>query len=91
MAREERTRELLDAAELRPIRVEHVEMAWNFDSPDDHWRYVMELAGALAMVIRSLPEREQAAVRRLTEERLDGVAGPPGYRLAGLCLNVLAE
>jgi len=91
MASEERTRGLLEAAELRPIRVEHVEMAWNFDSPDDHWRYVMNLAGGLAMVIRSLPEREQAAVRRLTEERLDGVAGPPGYRLAGLCLNVLAE
>jgi SAM-dependent methyltransferase len=91
MASEERTRELLDAAGLRPVRMEHVEMAWDFDSPDDHWRYVMDLAGALAMVIRSMPEREQAAVRRLTEERLEPVATPPGYRLAGLCLNVLAE
>jgi len=91
MASEERTRELLEAAELRPTRVEHVEMEWKFDSPDDHWRYVMDLAGALAMVIRSMPEREQAAVRRLTEERLEQVARPPGYRLAGLCLNVLAE
>ena len=91
MASEERTRELLEAAELRPTRVEHVEMDWHFDSPDDHWRYVMDLAGALAMVIRSMPEREQAAVRRLTEERLEGVAKPPGHRLAGLCLNVLAE
>ena len=91
MASEERTRELLDAAGLRPVRMEHVEMEWNFDSPDDYWRYVMDLAGALAMVIRSMPEREQAAVRRLTEERLKPVARPPGYRLAGLCLNVLAE
>jgi ubiquinone/menaquinone biosynthesis C-methylase UbiE len=91
MASEERTRELLDAAGLRPVRMEHVEMDWSFDSPDDHWRYVMNLAGALAMVIRSMPEREQAAVRRLTEERLEPVARPPGYRLAGLCLNVLAE
>jgi SAM-dependent methyltransferase len=91
MASEERTRELLDAAGLRPVRMEHVEMEWGFDSPDDHWHYVMELAGALAMVIRSMPEREQAAVRRLTEERLEPVARPPGYRLAGLCLNVLAE
>jgi SAM-dependent methyltransferase len=91
MASEGRTRELLDAAGLRPVRVEHVEMAWSFDSPDDHWRYVMDLAGALAMVIRSMPEREQAAVRRLTEERLSPFAGEPGYRIAGLCLNVLAE
>ena len=91
MASEERTRELLDAAGLRPLRVEHVEMDWNFESPDDHWHYVMDLAGAIAMMMRSLPEREQAAIRRLTEERLEGAARPPGYRLAGLCLNVLAE
>jgi ubiquinone/menaquinone biosynthesis C-methylase UbiE len=91
MASEERTRELLDAAGLRPLRMEHVEMEWEFDTPDDHWRYVMDLAGALAMVIRTMPEREQAAVRRLTEERLEPLAREPGYRLAGLCLNVLAE
>jgi ubiquinone/menaquinone biosynthesis C-methylase UbiE len=91
MASEERTRELLDAAGLRPLRMEHVEMEWEFDTPDDHWRYVMDLAGALAMVIRTMPEREQAAVRRLTEERLEPLARPPGYRLAGVCLNVLAE
>jgi hypothetical protein len=42
-------------------------------------------------VIRSMPQREQAAVRRLTEERLKPFAQEPGYRLAGLCLNVLAE
>ena len=91
MASEERTRELLEAAGLRPLRVERVEMDWNFESPDDHWHYVMDLAGAIAMRMRSLPEREQAAIRRQTEEGLEGVARPPGYRMAGLCLNVLAE
>jgi ubiquinone/menaquinone biosynthesis C-methylase UbiE len=91
MASEERTRELLDEAGLRPKRIEHVEMVWSFDSPDDHWHYVMDLAGALAMVIRSMPEPEQAAIRRLTEERLEPVARRPGYGLPGLCLNVLAE
>jgi ubiquinone/menaquinone biosynthesis C-methylase UbiE len=91
MASEERTRELLSAAGLRPLRVEHVEMEWAFESPDDYWHYVMDLAGAIAMVMRSLPEREQAAIRRLTQERLEPVARRPGYRLGGLCLNVLAE
>jgi SAM-dependent methyltransferase len=91
MASEERTRELLAEAGLSPRRVEHVEMEWAFESPDDHWHYVMDLAGALAMVIRSMPEREQAAVRRLTEERLEPIARGPGYGLRALCLNVLAE
>ena len=91
MANEERTRELLGEAGLEPLRVEHVEMEWSFDSPDDHWHYVMDLAGALAMVIRALPEREQAAIRRLTEERLQPLVREPGYTLGGLCLNVLAK
>jgi ubiquinone/menaquinone biosynthesis C-methylase UbiE len=90
MASEERTRELLSAAGLTPLRVEHVEMQWSFDNADDHWHYVMDLAGAIAMVMRSLPEREQAAIRRLTEERLEPVVRRPGYGLGGLCLNVLA-
>jgi hypothetical protein len=51
----------------------------------------MDHAGALAMVIRSLPEPDQAAIRRLTEERLEPVARRPGYGLPGRCLNVLAE
>jgi ubiquinone/menaquinone biosynthesis C-methylase UbiE len=91
MAGEERTRELLDEAGLRPVQVEHVEMEWEFDTPDDHWHYVMDLAGALAMLIRALPEEDQAAVRRRTEEKLEPVVRRPGYNVAGLCLNVLAE
>jgi SAM-dependent methyltransferase len=91
MAGEERTRELLDEAGLTPRRVERVEMEWSFETPDDHWRYVMDLAGALAMRVRSLPEEEQAAVRRLTEERLEPKVSRPGYGMGGVCLNVLAE
>jgi len=91
MASEERTRELLTDAGLTPRRMEHVEMEWSFDTPDDHWRYVMDLAGALAMRVRSLPDDDQAAVRRLTEERLRPMVRTPGYGLGGVCLNVLAE
>ena len=91
MASEERTRELLTEAGLAPRRVEHVEMEWSFRTPDDHWRYVMDLAGALAMRVRSLPESDQAAVRRLTDERLRPMVRTPGYGLGGVCLNVLAE
>jgi ubiquinone/menaquinone biosynthesis C-methylase UbiE len=91
MASEERTRKLLAEAGLTPRRVELVEMEWAFDSPDGHWHYVLDLAGALAMVVRSLPEPEQAEVRRVSEERLRPVARSPGYGLPGVCLSVLAE
>jgi ubiquinone/menaquinone biosynthesis C-methylase UbiE len=91
MAREERTRELLSEAGLKARRMEHVEMEWAFQSADEEWHYIMDLAGAIAMVMRSLPESEQAEVRRVTEERLAPFARRPGYALTGLCLNVLAE
>jgi SAM-dependent methyltransferase len=91
MASEDRTRDLLEGAGLRPVRMEHVEMEWAFETPDDHWHYVMDLAGALAMLVRALPDDDQAAVRRLTEERLEPVVRRPGYNVPGLCLNVLAE
>jgi ubiquinone/menaquinone biosynthesis C-methylase UbiE len=90
MASEERTRELLRSAGLQPRLVERVEMEWAFETPDDHWHYVTDHAGALAMVVRSLPEDDQAAIRRLTEKRLESIARPPGYGLPGVCLNVLA-
>jgi SAM-dependent methyltransferase len=90
MASEERTRTLLGEAGLEPRRIERVEMEWHFETPEAHWHYVMDLAGAIAMVVRSLPEREQTAVRRLMEQRMEPHVRRPGYRLGGLCLNVLA-
>jgi ubiquinone/menaquinone biosynthesis C-methylase UbiE len=91
MASEERTRELLSSAGLEPRRVEWVEMEWAFETADDHWHYVTDHAGAIAMVVRSLPESEQAAIRGVSEQRLEPLARRPGYGLPGLCLNVLAE
>jgi SAM-dependent methyltransferase len=90
MASEQRTRELVEGAGLEPQRVEEVEMAWRFDSLDHYWHYVTDLAGAVAMVVRALPEADRVAVREQVEERIQGHADGDGYRFQGLCLNVLA-
>jgi SAM-dependent methyltransferase len=90
MAREQRTRELLSAAGLEPLRVENVEMAWRFESPGEYWHYVINVKGALAMLVRALPEAEQAALSGEVGRRLEPYADGDGYRLPGMCLNVLA-
>jgi ubiquinone/menaquinone biosynthesis C-methylase UbiE len=90
MASEQRTRELVAAAGLEPQRVENVGMEWRFDSLAEYWHYVIDLKGALAMVIRSLPEAEQKALSEEVERRLGPYAEGSGYRLPGMCLNVLA-
>jgi SAM-dependent methyltransferase len=89
MASEERTRALLIDAGLEPRRVETVEMAWRFDSLADYWHYLTDVKGAIAMVVRSLPEADQAALTTEIERRLRQYADGEGYRLPGMCLNVL--
>jgi ubiquinone/menaquinone biosynthesis C-methylase UbiE len=90
MASEERTRELLRAAGLKPQRIEAVEMAWRFDSLAEYWHYLTDVKGAIAMAVRALPEAEQAALGTEIERRLEPYAEDGGYRLPGMCLNVLA-
>jgi SAM-dependent methyltransferase len=86
---EARTRDLLEGAGLRPSRIETVEMG-RFDSLDAYWHYVTDLAGAVAMLVRALPEEDQRAVRDEVERRVQAYADGDGYRLPGMCLNVLA-
>jgi SAM-dependent methyltransferase len=90
MASEERTRDLLIDAGLEPQRVEKVEMAWRFESLADYWHYLTDVKGAIAMVVRSLPEADQAALNTEIERRLRPYGDGEGYRLPGMCLNVLA-
>jgi ubiquinone/menaquinone biosynthesis C-methylase UbiE len=90
MASEERTRELVGSAGLVAQRVETVEMEWRFESLAEYWHYLVDLKGAIAMVVRSLPEAEQEAVSDEVERRLEPYADGQGYRLPGMCLNVLA-
>jgi len=90
MASEERTRGLLGAARLEPQRVENVEMAWRFESFADYWHHLTNVKGAIAMVVRSLPQSEQDALGEEIEGRLQPYAEGGGYRLPGMCLNVLA-
>jgi SAM-dependent methyltransferase len=90
MASEERTRDLLTDAGLEPQRVETVEMAWWFDSFADYWHHLTDVKGAIAMVVRSLPDADQAALSTEIDRRLGPYADGDGYRLPGSCLNVLA-
>jgi SAM-dependent methyltransferase len=90
MASEERTRGLLGAAGLEPQWVENVEMAWRFESFADYWHHLTDVKGAIAMVVRSLPQSEQDALGEEIEGRLQPYADAGGYRLPGMCLNVLA-
>jgi ubiquinone/menaquinone biosynthesis C-methylase UbiE len=91
MADEARIRELLAGAGFDPPRVEEVEVVWSFADDEELWRFVTELAGGLALVIRGLPEDEQLRVRSEVEQASEPLRSNGGYEMPGLTLNVLAQ
>jgi ubiquinone/menaquinone biosynthesis C-methylase UbiE len=90
MASEERTRSLLQDAGLAPKRVETVDMAWWFESYADYWHHLTDVKGAIALVVRSLPDSDREALSEEIERRLEPFAEGEGYRVPAMCLNMLA-
>jgi ubiquinone/menaquinone biosynthesis C-methylase UbiE len=90
MADPERTRELLSGAGLEPRRIDEVEVLWAFESGDDFWRWVLEVAGPLSVAVRSMPAEDRLAVRKKVDANLephtrqDGRVELPGVAVTGL-------
>lgn len=68
-----------------------VPLVFRFESADEYWSFLTEVAGALAAVISALPESHRHAVRRTIEDRLGPFRTDGGYALPGLCLNVVTS
>jgi ubiquinone/menaquinone biosynthesis C-methylase UbiE len=91
MADPERTRALLSGAGLEPRRTDEVEVLWSFDSGDDLWRWVLDVAGPLSVAVRGMPAEDQLAVRKKVDANLEPHTGPDGrVELPGMAVTVLA-
>ena len=91
MADPERTRALLSGAGLEPRRTDEVEVLWAFDSGDDLWRWVLDVAGPLSVAVRGMPAEDQLAVRKKVDANLEPHTGPDGrVELPGMAVTVLA-
>jgi SAM-dependent methyltransferase len=88
LASPDRIRRLLGDAGFEPPRIEEAPVVWSFESADQYWALLREVAGALAAVITTLPEDRQDSVRRALEDRLVPFRRNGGYAIPGLCLNV---
>ena len=56
MAREERTRALLGDAGFTDVRTDEVNVRFAFEDLDEYERWVTDLSGSFAMVLKGLPE-----------------------------------
>ena len=92
LADPERVRSLLRDAGFAEPRLEEVELSWRFDGFDDYWRYIKELAGGIAILLRAMPDADRDAVRVQLEQavgpfRVDGGR----LELPGMALNASAQ
>ena len=90
MADPERVRSLVQGAGFAEPRLDEVEVRWRFEDFDAYWRYVMELAGGIAMVLQAMPETDREAVRKLVERATRDYRVDGGLELPGVALNASA-
>lgn len=90
MADAEKVRSMLAAAGFRDITVEEMRVDWTFESFDQAWSFVTEVAGAIAAVVKQLPEGETAKLRAALEENAQPYREGDGLRFPGLTINASA-
>jgi ubiquinone/menaquinone biosynthesis C-methylase UbiE len=91
MAEPERIRELVTGAGFGEPEIEEISLEWRFDDFDGYWRFLGDLSGAVALVIKDLSEADQEAVRATMRGSMQDYRSNGGYVLPGLALNVVAS
>jgi SAM-dependent methyltransferase len=91
LANPDRIKGLLADAGFGLPRIEEVPIVWSFESADEYWSFLREIAGALAAVIATLPEDAQRTVELTMKDRLRPYRRDGGYALPGACLNVVTS
>jgi ubiquinone/menaquinone biosynthesis C-methylase UbiE len=91
LADADRVRSLINDAGFAHVRLETVEVRWRFANFHDYWRFVTELAGALSLLLRAMPEPDRDAVRSLVEQAVENFHDDQGLELPGAALNASSE
>jgi SAM-dependent methyltransferase len=72
-------------------RFEEVELKVRFDDFDAAWRFLTELAGAIAVALKGMSEEDRRAVRATIEQEMEAFRSDGGLELPGMVLNAVAE
>jgi SAM-dependent methyltransferase len=88
---QERMRELMTGAGFSNVDVEEVDLEFTFESTDDYWRFLNEIAGAVAIVLRGLGAEQLAAVRAAVDRGIEPYRANGAYVMPGTVLNAIAR
>ncbi|MFL5767933.1 MAG: class I SAM-dependent methyltransferase [Actinomycetota bacterium] len=85
-----RLRSMVEDAGFGDLRLEEMDFHLRFPSFEEYWSFILEFAGAAAVLVRSVPVDRQRAVRDETERISDPYRSGDGYDFPGLTVNAVA-
>jgi ubiquinone/menaquinone biosynthesis C-methylase UbiE len=91
MASAERTRALLEEAGFAEVRTREIPVGFAFDDLDAYERWVMDVAGPFAMVVRGLQKREREQLKAQVSRAFAPFATERGYEIPGVALIAIAS
>ena len=91
MADPDKIRSLLSAAGFSDISVEDMPVEWRYKSFDEAWAFMTEVAGAIAALVKQLPEDEVERLRAALEVNVEPYRDGSGISLPGITLNASAS
>jgi SAM-dependent methyltransferase len=91
LADHERLSDLISAAGFSKPLIDEVDFNWRFADMDGYWTFLIDAAGAIAMVLRRLDGRELKSVREELAGRITRFVGPDGIELPAMSLVASAS
>jgi SAM-dependent methyltransferase len=91
LASEERTEALLRRAGFGSVRTEHVSVRFVFRDLAGYERWVLDVTGPFAVVVRGLPDDEREVLRARLAEAFVPFSADERYALPGVALCVVAS
>ena len=91
MSDHEKIRSMLTSGGFRDIEISEMPVEWTFDSFDEGWAFMMQVAGALAALVKELPREKVAEFRSALEANEEPFRDESGLTLPGVTVNVVAS
>jgi SAM-dependent methyltransferase len=84
-------RGMLTEAGFGDVTIEEMAVDWTYESFDHAWRFLTEVAGAIATLVKQLPDENVAELRAALEANVQTFATESGLTLPGVTINALAS
>jgi ubiquinone/menaquinone biosynthesis C-methylase UbiE len=84
-------RSMLTSASFTDIMIEEMPVDWRYGSFDEAWDFMTQVAGAIAAVVKQLPQEDVDKLRAALESNVEAFRTDSGITLPGITINVAAS